>query len=124
VVEARYIVTVAKSSYRPLNSIGLPYYNSALLSSWSQNFISSPIKYPPPAVIPPQILNTMKINDNLAYAALPKELRGRRNTVFLGKQKDTGRFRSEKPRNNVCDLNDFEDIFFLIYLRQARIGLS
>ncbi|KAH7903937.1 hypothetical protein BJ138DRAFT_1119902 [Hygrophoropsis aurantiaca] len=39
--------------------------------------------HPPPAKIPPQMLATMKMNDNVAYAASPKELRGRRNRAPL-----------------------------------------
>ncbi|KAH9934990.1 uncharacterized protein B0H18DRAFT_979313 [Fomitopsis serialis] len=64
----------------PMNVIGMPYYNEKLLSSWTPDFISSGLHYPPPPKIPQIILNTMKINDNVAYAALPKELRGRRNS--------------------------------------------
>ena len=85
----------------PLNSIGMPYYTTPLLSSWSSQFLSSTIPpYPPPAKIPPQVLSTMKINDNIAYAALPKELRGRRNRVVVSTTKDQGRFRSEKGRRD------------------------
>ena len=85
----------------PLNSIGMPYYTTPLLSSWTPHFLSSTIPpYPPPAKIPPQILSTMKINDNVAYAALPKELRGRRNRVVVSTTKDQGRFRSGKARRD------------------------
>ncbi|KAK7014126.1 poly(A)-specific ribonuclease, partial [Paramarasmius palmivorus] len=35
--------------------------------------------FPPPQKIPLQVLNTMKMNDNIAYAPLPKELKGKRN---------------------------------------------
>lgn len=42
----------------------------------------------------------MKINDNVAYAALPKELRGRRNRAVLPSTKDQGRFRSGKNRRD------------------------
>ncbi|KAJ7184324.1 ubiquitin carboxyl-terminal hydrolase-domain-containing protein [Mycena filopes] len=87
----------------PLNSIGLPYYESKLLSSWSPHFISTPLNYPPPAKIPPQILATMKLNDNIAYAALPKELKGRRNMVSVGGRNKKGRFRSGKSRANEPD---------------------
>jgi len=85
---------------RPLNSVGLPYYDSQLLSSWTPQFISTSLNYPPPAKIPPQILNTMKMNDNVAYAALPRELKGRRNMVVVGPRKNHGRFRSGKSRSN------------------------
>ncbi|KAH8102953.1 PAB-dependent poly-A-specific ribonuclease subunit PAN2 [Cristinia sonorae] len=85
---------VSWSDNTPLNSIGMPYYNSHLLSSWSSKFLPRNMLYPPPPKIPQQILNTMKTNDNVAYAALPKELRGRRNVVVLETKKTSGRFRS------------------------------
>ena len=82
---------------RPLNAIGTPYYNTLLLSSWTKSLVPSRPKYfPPPDVIPPQILNTMKLNDNIAYAAVPKELKGRRNMVADVKKDKGARFRSGK----------------------------
>jgi PAB-dependent poly(A)-specific ribonuclease subunit 2 len=72
------------------------------------------MNYPPPAKIPPQILNTMKMNDNIAYAALPRELKGRRNMVVVGPQKNNGRFRSGKSWTN--DVSDF-DIILPILLK-------
>ncbi|KAJ7168294.1 ubiquitin carboxyl-terminal hydrolase-domain-containing protein [Mycena crocata] len=89
--------------FTPLNSIGLPYYESRLLSSWTPLFVSTPLNYPPPPKIPPQILATMKLNDNIAYAALPKELKGRRNMVSVGSRNKKGRFRSGKSRANEPD---------------------
>ncbi|KAG9318200.1 ubiquitin carboxyl-terminal hydrolase-domain-containing protein [Chiua virens] len=89
------------SDSTPLNSIGMPYYSTPLLSSWTPQFLSSTSpSYPPPAKIPPQILSTMKINDNVAYAALPKELRGRRNRVVVSNTKDQARFRSGKGKRD------------------------
>ena len=89
------------SPFSPLNSIGMPYYSTPLLSSWSPQFLSSAVPpYPPPAKIPPQVLATMKTNDNVAYAALPKELRGRRNRVVVSTTKDQARFRSGKAKRN------------------------
>ncbi|KII89238.1 hypothetical protein PLICRDRAFT_160474 [Plicaturopsis crispa FD-325 SS-3] len=84
----------------PLNIIGMPYYDTQLLSSWTPQFVSTSINYPPPAKIPPQILNTMKMNDNVAYAAMPKELKGRRNLAVTVPRKDNGRFRSGKARKS------------------------
>ena len=43
----------------------------------------------------------MKTNDNVAYAALPKELKGRRNMVSSGRPGEHGRFRSGKQANDV-----------------------
>ncbi|KZP32520.1 PAB-dependent poly-A-specific ribonuclease subunit PAN2 [Athelia psychrophila] len=84
-----------------LSTIGLPYYDQSLLSSWTPLFVPSNMTFPPPAKIPPQVLSTMKMNDNVAYAALPKELKGRRNMVISGKQGKNGRFRSGKKMQEV-----------------------
>ncbi|KDQ59577.1 hypothetical protein JAAARDRAFT_77653 [Jaapia argillacea MUCL 33604] len=84
----------------PLNSVGLPYYNTLLLSSWTPQFVSTKSNFPPPAKIPQQVLNTMRISDNVAYASLPKELKGRRNMVVVGPRTEQGRFRSGKGRRN------------------------
>ena len=59
----------------------MPYYNTLLLSSWTKDFIPRTLYFPPPAKIPQQVLNSIKVNDTIAYATLPKELRGRRNVV-------------------------------------------
>jgi len=105
--DSTYVATLSFSSYAdlprssPLNSIGMPHYTDLLLSSWTPRFLSSSNPpYPPPAKIPPQILSAIKINDNVAYAALPKELRGRRNRVVVNAAKDQGRFRSGKGRRD------------------------
>ncbi|OCH89095.1 PAB-dependent poly-A-specific ribonuclease subunit PAN2 [Obba rivulosa] len=82
----------------PLNTIGMPYYDELLLSSWTPDFLTTPLHFPPPAKIPQQILDTMRVNDNIAYAALPKELRGRRNVVVSAPRKSEGRFRSGRTR--------------------------
>ena len=79
----------------------MPYYTNPLLSSWTPQFLpSTNPPYPPPAKIPPQILSAIKVNDNVAYAALPKELRGRRNRVVVSTTKDQARFRSGKGRRD------------------------
>ncbi|KAK0458455.1 ubiquitin carboxyl-terminal hydrolase-domain-containing protein [Desarmillaria tabescens] len=83
----------------PLNSIGMPHYSSPLLSSWSPQFMTSNLHYPPPPKIPLQILNSVKTNDNIAYAALPKELRGRRNVISVAPRKQSARFRSGKSHS-------------------------
>jgi hypothetical protein len=84
--------------FRPLNSIGLPYYDTQLLSSWSSQFATTIGDYLPPTKIPPQVLNTMKTNDNVAYAPFPKELRGRRNVISVGPSRGNGRFRSGRSK--------------------------
>jgi hypothetical protein len=45
--------------------------------------------------IPLSVLSTIKLNDGIAYAPLPRELRGRRNMIVAA-PKDQGRFRSGK----------------------------
>jgi hypothetical protein len=82
--------------YRPLNSIGLPHYNSMLLSSWTPQFETPSFYSSAAPVIPSQVLNTMKMKDNVAYATLPRELKGKRNMVNTAPRKDQGRFRSGK----------------------------
>lgn len=88
---------------RPLNSIGLPYFDTPLLSSWTPLLASAKADYAPPPKIPPQILSTMKINDNIAYAAMPKELKGRRNLSTAIQRKPNRRFRSGySKQKDVC----------------------
>ena len=82
----------------------MPYYNEQLLSSWTPDFISNGLHYPPAPKIPQVILNTMKTNDNVAYAALPKELRGRRNVAVTAPRRPGGRFRSGKGSQEVCNI--------------------
>lgn len=88
-------------SVRPLNSVGMPHYNNLLLSSWSTDFIPTPMYFPPPPKIPQQVLSAIKVNDSIAYATLPKDLRGRRNVVPTAPRKTGGRFRSGKRYNDV-----------------------
>ncbi|KAL0947460.1 hypothetical protein HGRIS_013567 [Hohenbuehelia grisea] len=83
----------------PLNSIGMPFYTSQLLSSWTPLFQSNSSHFPPPQKIPSQVLAVAKTNDNISYAAMPRELKGRRNMVSVGPQKHSGRFRSGKSRS-------------------------
>lgn len=51
------------------------------------------VLFPAPQKIPPQVLSIMKRVDNVGYANLPKELKGRRNVVVAPK-KAQARFRS------------------------------
>jgi hypothetical protein len=41
------------------------------------------------------------MNDNVAYSALPREFKGRRNMIIVGPKKDQGRFRSGRPKDEV-----------------------
>ncbi|KAF8636661.1 hypothetical protein AX17_003467 [Amanita inopinata Kibby_2008] len=112
----------------PLNSIGLPYYESELLSSWTPGFISGLIEFPAPVEIPPQILNSMKYNEGIAYAALPRELRGRRNVITSGRKRVNGRFRSGKARviEPEPDTPIFDDTNYTIprFYRRVEIEYS
>ncbi|KAJ8496912.1 hypothetical protein ONZ45_g12250 [Pleurotus djamor] len=74
-----------------------------LLSSYSRNLQTIPAQYPPPQRIPPQVLNTMKALNGMAYATLPKELKGRRNCV-VATQSQHSRFRSGKSRGSQSDV--------------------
>lgn len=112
------------TSSTPLNSIGLPFYEAPLLSAWSPPVPAAPY-YPPPARIPPQILQTMKTNDNVAYAPLPKELRGRRNLVSTGAKKDSARFRSGKGRKESgADQTILDDMHIPEFYRRVEIEYS
>ncbi|KAI0293442.1 PAB-dependent poly-A-specific ribonuclease subunit PAN2 [Russula brevipes] len=83
----------------PLNSVGLPYYNALLLSSWSPQLETVKVSTAP-MKIPQAVLSAIKMNDGIAYAPLPRELRGRRNMIIAA-PKDQGRFRSGKQRSDV-----------------------
>ncbi|GAA5925112.1 hypothetical protein JCM1841_005790 [Sporobolomyces salmonicolor] len=94
----------------PLNSIGMPYYTSPLLSLLPAHMTdpSSITTSHRPIPIDPQILATAKTVDFVGYATYPAHLRaaGRRNQVTTGKGgKNAGRvgvdapmFRSERER--------------------------
>ncbi|PFH50685.1 hypothetical protein AMATHDRAFT_144561 [Amanita thiersii Skay4041] len=88
----------------PLNSIGMPFYDTELLSAWTPLFNTSGTEFPLPQTIPIQVQNSMKYNEGVAYAALPRELRGRRNVVTTGRKKANGRFRSGKNRSVESEL--------------------
>lgn len=59
----------------------------------------------------------MKTNDNVAYAALPKELKGRRNMVSTSRRGDYGRFRSGKQINEASTESGLGGLEALIYLQ-------
>ncbi|KAF8797918.1 hypothetical protein BYT27DRAFT_7246743 [Phlegmacium glaucopus] len=84
------------NSSTPLNSIGLPHFDNELLSAWPSYLSSKPVNYSAPPRIPPDILISMKTNDNVTYAAFPKELRGRRNMITVAPRRENARFRSGK----------------------------
>ena len=54
-----------------------------------------------PMKIPQSVLSAIKMNDGIAYAPLPRELKGRRNMITVAAPKDQGRFRSGKQKNDV-----------------------
>ena len=53
--------------------------------------------------IPQSVLSAIKTNDGIAYAPLPRELKGRRNMITVATPKDQGRFRSGKQRSDVSN---------------------
>jgi hypothetical protein len=57
-------------------------------------------------------MSSIKMNDNIAYAALPRELKGRRNMVALGTQQSNGRFISDKSRA--------DDVSWLLSVSKVR----
>jgi hypothetical protein len=85
---------------RPLNSVGLPHYNTLLLSSWTPQLESMKVSAAP-MKIPQSVLSAIKMNDGIAYAPLPRELKGRRNVITVAAPKDQGRFRSGKQKSDV-----------------------
>ena len=94
------LVQLVSPDPRPLNSIGLPYYNTLLLSSRTPQLESTKAATAP-MKIPQSVLSAIKMNDGIAYAALPRELKGRRNVITVAAPKDQGRFRSGKQKSDV-----------------------
>lgn len=89
----------------------MPYYDEDLLSYYDHPLLPASTAVPPPQKIPPQVLSTVRVQDHLQYAILPKELRGHRNVVKSApKRKVEGRFRSELSRRN-------DEVSFFICLR-------
>jgi hypothetical protein len=74
---------IANIPVSPLNIVGMPYYDTPLLSNFSlaeYATASSPIFHPPPK-IPASILSSMRVFSGVGYAVLPKEMQGKRNVV-------------------------------------------
>lgn len=93
---------------RPLNGVGLPYYDNHLLSSYDSILSPSSSYTPPPPKIPPEVLQTVRVQDHLQYAMLPKELQGHRNVVntsAAGRKAAEGRFRSDLARRAVAEVS-------------------
>ncbi|KAI0807024.1 hypothetical protein C8Q74DRAFT_28947 [Fomes fomentarius] len=53
----------------PLNSVSMPFYNNLLLSSWSADFIPTPMYFPSPPKIPQQALSAIKIKTSRSATA-------------------------------------------------------
>jgi PAB-dependent poly(A)-specific ribonuclease subunit 2 len=66
-----------------LSSIGLPYYDSMLLSSIPYNDYTSEASplFNPPKKLDQTVLKSMRTVDNISYASLPRHLKGKRNVV-------------------------------------------
>ncbi|CCG81195.1 PAB-dependent poly(A)-specific ribonuclease subunit pan2 [Taphrina deformans PYCC 5710] len=82
----------------PLHVIGMPYYNTELLSSWPANMVFEVGRLP--AKIDADIISSMKVVDGIGYAPFHK--RRRRNLAeersSAGNALDIPRFRSEKAK--------------------------
>ncbi|KAL9932023.1 hypothetical protein V8E36_009084 [Tilletia maclaganii] len=75
----------------PLSALGLPFYDTPLLSSfdqWSYYAGAASPLFNPPAKPNPAILATMRQTDFVGYASLPRHLRGKRNAVQVSSQDD------------------------------------
>ncbi|KAB5596531.1 PAB-dependent poly(A)-specific ribonuclease subunit PAN2 [Ceratobasidium theobromae] len=93
----------------PLGSIGLPHYKTPLLSSQISLGIPHGIQaFPPPAKIPPKVLETMRTVDFVGYAPLPKDLVGRRNIAPTAPV-ESGRFRSTRTTRKASDVDAVAD---------------
>ncbi|EJD46063.1 hypothetical protein AURDEDRAFT_87257 [Auricularia subglabra TFB-10046 SS5] len=85
----------------PLNIIGMPFYDRPLFSSWTPKFLPSNLSWPPPQKIPPQVLSSLQLRHGLMSAAVPRELKGKRNVVqTAAKIRTEGRFRSDRGRRS------------------------
>ena len=71
--------------YRPLSSVGMPYYRESLLSVWPKNLLFK-IGQPGPKILPEVLANT-KMIDFVGYADKPKNLRGNQTLSISYNQK-------------------------------------
>jgi hypothetical protein len=118
----------------PLNIVGMPYYDTPLLSNFSlaeYATASSPI-FHPPAKIPTSILSSMRVFSGVGYAVLPQEMPGKRRGKFVrgdaaeggakcgGDRRESGpRFRSEKSRAGNDSVDDVS-----LFILMTLIGLA
>ncbi|KAE8226230.1 hypothetical protein CF319_g1142 [Tilletia indica] len=75
----------------PLSALGLPYYDSPLLSSfdkWSHYAGAASPLFNAPVKPDPAILSSLRQTDFVGYASLPRHLRGKRNAVSVSSQDD------------------------------------
>ncbi|KAK0524952.1 poly(A)-specific ribonuclease [Tilletia horrida] len=73
----------------PLSALGLPYYDSPLLSSfdkWSYYAGAASPLFNAPTKPDPAILASLRQTDFVGYASLPRHLRGKRNAVSVSSQ--------------------------------------
>ncbi|TPX39823.1 hypothetical protein SeMB42_g03619 [Synchytrium endobioticum] len=84
---------------RPLNSIGLPYYTTPLLSVFPNTSIPA---HQPPAFIPPEILSSMKLIDFVGYARNPGAFKRNQRLKDTSKENlEVPKFRSEQERAQI-----------------------
>jgi PAB-dependent poly(A)-specific ribonuclease subunit 2 len=123
-------------SLSPLNVIGMPFYDTPLLSNFAPAdyaTASSPL-FNPSKPIPSAVLANMRIIDGVGYAPLPRDMKGKRNVVCedssanlisadsgphgimgrgkLALRKESGpKFRSERNRRGAAEVLDDEVSF-------------
>lgn len=75
--------------------------------------------------IPQSVVSGIRTNDGIAYAPLPRELKGRRNMITIATPKDQGRFRSGKQRSDVSGVTIQVSLILTAFLAAAgRTGWS
>ncbi|KAJ9118311.1 hypothetical protein QFC22_004222 [Naganishia vaughanmartiniae] len=138
----------------PLNIVGMPYYDTPLLSNFSlaeYATASSPM-FHPPAKIPASVLSSMRVFSGVGYAVLPKEMQGKRNVVcksskanllvdrrgkfvrgdaaeggakFGADRRESGpRFRSEKSRAGNAAVDDVSNLKRMTMSSRLIRGIS
>lgn len=96
------------SLYRPLSTVGMPYYREQLLSAWTSNQLYEVGN--PPAKIDPLILNDLRASDIGACARNPRKVRRNQaqKTRFVENNNDSTlaapKFLSEKAREPEKDV--------------------
>ncbi|KAH7107329.1 ubiquitin carboxyl-terminal hydrolase-domain-containing protein [Auriculariales sp. MPI-PUGE-AT-0066] len=119
----------------PLNTIGMPFYNDTLLSSWATDFLpSTDLQWPPPPKIPTQVLAEISLRHGIMSANLPRELRGKRNLAPTpAKTSSKGRFMSDRGRRTdvvpdtpteILTSNDVPRAYHKVEIEYSKFGVE